>query len=111
MAELLPWKPHNRPSPIQTTMAALRSTVSHSVLASQPTLAHARVSRTHITARVMTAWWHKPPFPQWHATKGGLLVPPCCHGAGRDERLGRRKNVVAGPHFHTPMLATQWLST
>ena len=86
---------------IVTVRTTLGSTVSHSVLASQPTPAHASARGTYIIACVMKAWWHKPPFPRWHATRGGLLAPPCFHGAGRDGR-SRTKYATAGDTHTVP---------
>ena len=51
------------------------------------------------------------PFPRVACRQGEVAGTTVLSWRGRDGRPGRRKNVVAGPHFHTPMLATQWLST
>ena len=85
----------------QRARATLGSTVSHSVLASQPTPAHASARGTYIIARVMKAWWHKPPFPRWHATRGGCLR----------HRVFTARAVVDAPVQSTPPLETHTVPT
>ena len=86
----------------QRARATLGSTVSHSVLASQPTPAHASARGTYnIIARVMKAWWHKPPFPRWHATRGGCLR----------HRVFTARAVMDAPVQSTPPLETHTVPT